>query len=271
MNKKINFMTGLPRSGSTLLTALLNQNPNIYSSPQSDLLQLTYLLNSNITNLECYQSGVLTTGSRNTVKKLWELYYTDIKKPMIVDKHRNWCTPYNYQLLNTINPNAKIIVTVRPILEILTSFILLARKYPGTNWIDKELKEKDFFSFNYRDLDDVRCDYLMRPWGDIDTSLLSLSKVTNNPNKFKIVKYNELVTNTKNVLNDVSTFLEIPEFNYSFNKINSVDNLDDMRVYGVPSLHSVRKEISRISPKPEEVLSDYVISKYGNLLNFLNF
>jgi hypothetical protein len=29
-------MAGLPRSGSTLLSAILNQNPDVYSGPQTD-------------------------------------------------------------------------------------------------------------------------------------------------------------------------------------------------------------------------------------------
>ena len=32
MEKKYHFITGLPRSGSTLLTSILNQNPRFHSS-----------------------------------------------------------------------------------------------------------------------------------------------------------------------------------------------------------------------------------------------
>jgi hypothetical protein len=36
-DKKFFFMAGLPRSGGTLLSSILNQNPDIYVSPQSTL------------------------------------------------------------------------------------------------------------------------------------------------------------------------------------------------------------------------------------------
>ena len=38
MTKKFYFMAGLPRSGSTLLSAILNQNPVFYSGPASPVL-----------------------------------------------------------------------------------------------------------------------------------------------------------------------------------------------------------------------------------------
>ena len=37
MNKTYHFLAGLPRSGNTLLSAILNQNPDIYSTPLSPL------------------------------------------------------------------------------------------------------------------------------------------------------------------------------------------------------------------------------------------
>ena len=36
--KTFYFMTGLPRSGSTLLSSILNQNPKFYSGPSSPVV-----------------------------------------------------------------------------------------------------------------------------------------------------------------------------------------------------------------------------------------
>jgi sulfotransferase len=187
MEKSFYFMSGLPRSGSTLLTAILNQNDEIYSSPQSDLLDIMYTLNSKITTFECYSSGILMDGSRNVIKQLGNSYYAGIDKPIIIDKHRSWGTPYNMSLAKNLNQDVKIIVTVRPILEILASFISLAEKYPFTNWIDSEISTNDIWSKKYRSQDDVRCDWIMRPYGDIDKSLFSLSSYLKYPGKFHIV------------------------------------------------------------------------------------
>ena len=37
-------MAGLPRAGSTLLSSLLNQNPNLYSGPSSPVLGAMYTI-----------------------------------------------------------------------------------------------------------------------------------------------------------------------------------------------------------------------------------
>ena len=39
-NKKIFFLAGLPRSGNTLLTSILNQNPDIACTPNSITLEI---------------------------------------------------------------------------------------------------------------------------------------------------------------------------------------------------------------------------------------
>ena len=46
--KSIYFLGGLPRSGNTLLSALLNQNPDIYVSPLSPLLNNLLTIEKNL-------------------------------------------------------------------------------------------------------------------------------------------------------------------------------------------------------------------------------
>jgi sulfotransferase len=42
MVKTYHFMAGLPRSGSTLLKSLIDQNPNIHTEPVSPVMELMY-------------------------------------------------------------------------------------------------------------------------------------------------------------------------------------------------------------------------------------
>jgi len=269
MVKTFHLMTGLPRTGSTLLSALLNQHPSVYASPQSDLLQLMYVLDKEITNLECYRSGVLVAGSHNTVSSLGSSYYAHIDKPTIVDKHFSWLTPYNYNLAKILNPNFRAIVLVRPILEILSSYIVLARQNPNSNFIDLQINQKDFYNRNYKDMDDARCDYLMRPWGQIDTALLSLANAKHYADNVHYVFYEDLINNKELTLYKISEFLSLSKFDYSFDKIKNTDPQNDALVFGIPNLHTVRKKIKKESINPKEVLSEYVINKYKDTLSGL--
>jgi sulfotransferase len=262
MDKTFFFMAGLPRSGSTLLSAILNQNPDIYASPQTDLLQMMYLLDTNIPTLESYKAGVKVNDYSRVIKELGQTFYSNQSQPIIIDKNRAWSTPGNFHLAQVLNSNVKIIMPYRPILEILTSFITLVNKYPNNNFIDRSLNQNDFYSKYYRSLDDARCDWLMRSNGEIDQALLGLAQVKDKPNQLHLVKYQDLMDNPSNVMNDIYSFLEIPNFQHTFTRIKSPNQkLGDSNAFGIPTLHYVRADIKKVSQNPEQILSKYVVEK----------
>jgi len=270
MDKTFFFMAGLPRSGSTLLSAILNQNPDVYASPQTDLLRLMYLFNTNVPLFESYQTGIKQKDYLKILENFGKNFYANQSQKFIIDKNRAWATPGNLELAKLLNPNPKIILPYRPILEILTSFVLLCHKYPNSNFIDRELKETDFFSKYYRPIDDARCDYLMRSNGEIDQAILGLSEIKKRPNELLLINYHDLVQKPSDLLNQIYEFLKIPRSNHSFSEIESPDQrFSDSKVYGMPSLHYVRSNLAIRSRKPEEILSDYVLTKYSKTLDFL--
>ena len=54
--KKYYFIAGLHRSGVTLLSSILNQNPRFYSGPLSPVLNIMKGIENNIQELEYYKS-----------------------------------------------------------------------------------------------------------------------------------------------------------------------------------------------------------------------
>lgn len=261
-------MGGLPRSGSTLLTALLNQHPDIYTSETSPLRTMLGMLNDNLTFMESWNSGYRQDGHLNCLKELGNSFYYNIDKPIIIDKNRAWGTPYSYRLAKHINPNVKIILTLRPILEVLASFIYLMNKNQNNNF-DNDLKNTDFFVKYYRDINDARCEYLMRSNGEIDMSLLAIANSLNYPENFHIVWYDNLVRNTQQELDNIYQFLGVGKYNNNLNNIVQLDKLDDISAYGFKDLHSIKSKIEMSSTNYLEVLSDYIINKYKDSLNFL--
>ena len=59
-------------------------------------------------------------------------------------------------------------------------------------------------------------------------------------------------------------FLELDPFVYNFNNIVAKDSEKDSEVYGLPTMHEIRKEVKKISKPYTEVLSTEVINKYIN-------
>lgn len=270
MDKTFHLMAGLPRSGSTILTAILNQHPDLYVSPQTDLLQMLYTLHKDIPTYESFNAELRSAGYENVLKKLPYTFYEDINKSVIIDKNRGWGTPYNFDNLSKfMNSDVKVILTLRPILEVLASFIRKANKNPN-NYIDSAMANTDFFPSYYRNIQDARCDYLMRPNGDIDKSLLSIfNLIKNHKDKVKVVWYSDLISNPDTTLDSIIKFLNLSKFQFNLNSIKETDKHNDINAFGIKDLHTIKSTLSTSKRDPSKVLSDYIINKYKNTLDFL--
>jgi len=261
-------MGGLPRSGSTVLTAILNQHPDIYSSPQSNLLGICYTLQKEIYDSESWQSGLMPENYKNTLDSLGNLFYSNINKPIIIDKNRAWGTPGNHGIATILNEQPKTILVLRSITEVLSSFIRLAEKNPN-NFIDKNIASQDFYSKYYLPINDVRCDYLMRSNGEIDQSLLAIATLITKPDICHLVWYDDLISNPQQCLSSIYRFLELKDFKHNFKQIKQLDKHNDAEVFGVKDLHKIVPSIIASKTKPELVLSKRSIEKYGSILDFI--
>lgn len=263
MSKTFHFLAGLPRAGSTVLTAILNQRPDVYASPQTDLLQVMYLLEDQIPGLESHRAGLRREGYANVVRSTGEAFYAEVDAPVVIDKNRAWGTPYNLRLARLLNPEVRVLTPVRPMLEVLASFITQARAHPGTNFIDVAMAQQDFYPAQYRPVDDARCDWLMRPNGEIDRAILSVAQARVHPECFHLIAYDDLVSDPVATMDGVARFLGLDPFDHDFDDIREVDAHDDEAAFGLPDLHRVRPKLARRSPRPEDVLSPYVLARYG--------
>ena len=258
MEKTYFFLAGLPRTGSTLLGAILNQNPQIYVSSTSPLLDLVVGIDHvfkisnqyNINPKEHFKSKLIDT--------FHEKWYDDIDYPFIIDKSRGWT--HHMSFAKHISNNLKIICPVRDILEILSSFILINNE--GKSIFDKELIKKNISLTN-----DNRCDLLMKKGnGIVEQSLYGIAQCfLNGDDKYlHFVEYNDLVSDTKSTIDKIYDFLEIDKYDHDFeNIVNKIEENDNL--LGIPNLHEVRKTISKKKNNPFEILSTKMIEKYSNL------
>lgn len=268
--KKIHFMAGMPRSGSTLLTTLLNQNPEIYASHSSHLQQAMKDFIQGVPNYESVKYGYRVNGYQQVFKNMAQSFYEDIDKPIIIDKSRAWCTRYSIDLAQQIAGDVKIIFPTRPILEVLASFVNLAENNPD-NFIDKSMRNDDFWPYYYRPINDARCDWLMHPNYQMDGALFgyALSQQEEYKNMFCLVEYEDLCADPQGELNKIYDFLGLDRYNHNFLEIESKEELHSGRFFGIPDIHRVGKSIEKSLTSPESVLSDYVLNKYGNALSSL--
>lgn len=258
-------MAGLPRAGSTLISSILNQNPNIYASSNSPMCGMVFNLERSILASEQYSAYPKPSVMPNTIMGILDGYYSDTDKQIIIDKSREWSMPEQFAAIKRNLPyDPKIILPVRSIIDILASFISLVNKNPGRpNFIDLEIESRQEFNF-YRPANDIRCDHLMRPKGLIDNCLYGIAYALQPENSkyFHFIEYDNLVENPENEINKIYDFFEIDRYHHDYSNI--VNNIkEDDNVYGLIGQHDVRSSVSRRNIDKTKVLSEYVLNKYS--------
>jgi len=261
--KKYFYLSGLHRSGNTLLSALLNQHPKIYSSHLSPVLDYAFSVSQNFSDNPADPRYIKSEKSKNIVKGILDSYHKDIKKPVVFDRHKFWCTYESVNLIkNFINPKPKIIFTVRDFFEIAESSIK-----SGPDYVDKLMLENNFVSDTGLSINDNRANYLLGQNGIVSQlqSFLHISSLPENKGIFYVVKYNDLILNTQDVMNKIYDFFEIEAFTNNLNDIELEEKEND-EALGLPKdLHKVYPTIQSNKADPQSFFSNYILEKYKNL------
>ncbi len=270
MGKTYHFMAGLPRSGSTVLSALLNQHPDIYASPQTDLIGLLYEVQTRIPSYESYKAGLFQDGYENILRNMANNFYSQITKPVIIDKNRGWGTPYNFDNISPyVNKDGKVIITMRPILEVLASFAKVMDKTEKKMGYLPYLDEGLWVS-GYRNKKDAQIESIMQLNEEMDRAIYSVANLLkNHRERALVIWFDDLVASPQETMDRVSDFLDLKKHEYNFDSILEVDKHDDLAGYGIIGLHDLKPRLEKPNTDPDNYLSKYIIEKYKNALDFI--
>jgi hypothetical protein len=260
--KQYYCLSGAPRCGNTLFSTILNQNKNVYCSPNSIVADLMLDIIDK-KNEEVFLNNPDHDSYDNVIKNIIVNYYQNHSQEIIIDRSLNWLSP-------TLFGENKVVVLVRPVLEILSSFLRLNNQNKDnyfTSIIKDDLKTHKFVS-NFSEDDDVFCDWLMRNNGHIDMFLKNLRySLVVDPEKTLVIDYNNFIRYPQETIEEVYKFLGINHYDHYFNNLNEncfKVSYDDS-VYEL-DLHKIRtNKIERKSYDYHKSLSKNVIRKYENL------
>lgn len=221
MNKTLHFLSGIPRSGSTVLAAILNQNPMTHVSTTSGLVHaLDGLANT------WHSAGLLNENDperkklAQTMRGAIDAFYEDTDKPVIIDKSRGWpIAQIMGAMSQVLDRPPKIIATVRSVPDCAASFIRVVKP-----------ADLDEFMHTGQLMDHLRAAYI---------SLQNGFEYA--PENFLFVEYEDLLADPKAELARIHEFLELPAFEYDFNNIDgSTVAEDDEQLHGHAGMHDVK-------------------------------
>ena len=228
--KKLFFLAGLPRSGSTVLAALLQQHPEMHTTATSGLLDIIVgTLNawsgslsqkSSTQDLETQEKEI-----QRMLKAMCEAKYANLDKPVVLDKARGWASAVNMPIMyNVLGSKPKIVATVRNVEDCVASMVRVVKPDNLTEFLrTSEL------------VDHVKQSY---------KTLLGAHDFSHECIHY--VEYEDLVSKPEEVLREVEEFLELTPHIYDFNNIDA-SNLQekDEEVWEVKGLHNVRKKLKK--------------------------
>jgi len=261
--KKYYFMSGLPRSGSTLLSSILNQNPRMHSGPSSPVVAIMLALENVISNDELFLAFPKAEQAGKIISSVIENYYSDVDKPVIIDKNRSWVNRVHY-IPGYFGVEAKILCPVRNVDEILTSFITMHRRNPfeingKVNFID-DMLIKNNIPLN----DENRCQLLSGPNGIVGQSYVGIQQVVmdGKQKQLHFIEYDNIMNEPKETMRKIYEFLDEEYFEHDFSNIKNMHKENDAAIYGFSDMHDVRDSLEKISKNPKEVLPESILKNY---------
>jgi len=252
-NKEIFFLAGLPRSGNTILSSILNQNPDICCTPNSitlEIIKYLFLLKKTDVFINYPDHKSLD----NVLSSVYDNYYKNWNYKYIIDRGPAG-TEGNLKLIKKhLNTNIKILFLVRPILEVLASWIDWANKTPNS-FLKKMGTPTEI------------CHELMNNNGQIVKELLCMKNLLKPENKHHVqfIDYDEIVTTPKKTIDTIYKFLNIPKFKHNFKTFNQIkvnglgynDSIfgEGMHTIKTRGLTKTKRNIKKILPK--EIIDTY--------------
>jgi sulfotransferase len=228
MDKKYYFMAGLPRAGSTVLSALLNQNPRIHSGPSSPVVPTMLDLEKSFSDSELFVAYPKMDQAKQIIASVLPQFYNDITKAVIIDKNRSWVNRPEY-ITGYFDIEPKIICPVRNLDEIVASFVKLCHDNPiqtgkPLNFIDKAIIQS-----GQALTDENRASFVAGP-GIIGQSFDGIkSMLSKGQDKLiHFVEYDDLMDNPQETMNKIYDFLEEEHFEHDFDNITNIHRENDM-------------------------------------------
>ena len=245
--KKIIFNSSMPRSGSELLQVLLHQNPKIYGSATSPLLEYLYgaRANTSVTEFQSQQQNLMFGAfggfCRGGVSDFME-EMTD--RPIYCDKSRGWLVNYMWAE-KILGEEPKMIVMVRDLRGIIGSM---------ENAYQKKIDSAEASNLP------AQLNRRVGHWLD-----LNFQHNSNNPNvgsapvglalnrisgafqdgtadKVLFVKFEDLCSKPQETMNKIYKYIGEEPFEHDFQNIKK-EVIEDCTPYGIFGDHNIKPSI----------------------------
>lgn len=243
------FLAGLPRTGSTVLGTLLSQHIDLHPTRTSVVRdQLNSVKKFALGESPFYNVKDPNSPCWGMMRGMLYGAYEHVTEEVVVEKDRGWSG--DVKLIRTLTKGQpRILSPVRPITEIIASFMLISQKIGKQSKIEDELRlagrESNLWSLSRI----IWEKYIYSNWQTFKTGYET------NPDCFLLLEYDDIVNYPKQTMDLITTYLDVSPWAPSTTELKN-PNPENDSVYGMPGLHDVKPELKRTSPPAWEILGE---------------
>jgi len=251
--QQFHFISGLPRSGSTLLSAILLQNPRFHAGMTSPVGALFSGVLEQCSAGSEFGAVIDTDMRRRLLRGLFDSYYADkADKPVVFDTNRQWSS--RLPAISDLFPKAKVIACVRNVAWVMDSLERLyrANPYENTKLFGDAVERNTVYS---------RCETLAQRNRLVGFAWAALKEAYygEHADSLLIVDYDLLTQAPERVLRLVYDFIGEPWFEHDFEHL-AYDAPEFDQALGVAGLHKVKPKValqSRRTILPPDLFKQY--------------
>ena len=259
MLPNIHFISGLPRSGSTLLASILNQNPRFVAGmtgPTGALFNAMLGATSPQQETSIYVDDPMR---ERLLHGVFDAVYGEVNSEQVVfDTNRGWTT--KLPALSRLFPQAKMICCVRNPAWIVDSIETLIRR--------NAFELSAMFNYDRNSTVYSRVEGLRNGNGMIGFSISGLREAMYGglADRLMLVRYESLMAEPLETLASIYEFIDEPLFAHDLNNVESNPKMAEFdKRLGTPGLHSVRRVVQseiRETILPPDLFSRIVQSAF---------
>ncbi|MHC8384394.1 sulfotransferase family protein [Pseudomonas sp. LB3P14] len=250
---QFHFISGLPRSGSTLLSAILLQNPRFHAGMTSPVGALFSGVLEQCSAGSEFGAVIDTDLRRRLLRGLFDSFYADkADKPVVFDTNRLWSS--RLPAISDLFPQAKVIACVRNVAWVMDSIERLYRANPfeNTKLFGDAIERNTVYS---------RCETLAQRNRLVGFAWAALKEAYygEHADSLLIVDYDLLTQAPDRVMRLVYDFIGEPWFEHDFDNL-AYDAPEFDLALGVSGLHKVKPKVelqSRRTILPPDLFKQY--------------
>lgn len=239
----IHFVAGLPRSGSTLLAAILGQNPKFRADVTSPVAALIDGLQPRLGSGTEFAPFFSDERRSRILRGLFDLYHGPRPADSVVfDTNRTWTA--RMALIGELFPDARVICLVRDVSWVLDSMEQLLRRNPTRVSRALGLQNGSSVYARVANMMNVDTGLVGSAWAALREAWYGKSAA-----HLIIIDYDRLVANPRAVVAKLYEALDETPFAHDFDNL-VFDSADYDEGLGMPGLHCIRPRVAAVPRKP---------------------